>query len=153
MTQADSPLTYEQACDADFDALARLRIAAMRESLEAVGRFDPERARERLRAGFRPQDTQHIVLSGARVGFFTLTRHDAHWSLDHLYLVPAQAGRGTGSRVMTEITRRADPARMPIQVGALRGSRSNHFYVLHGFRMTSEDTYDIYYVRDPHPIP
>jgi len=145
-------IAYEQACDADFDALARIRIAAMRESLEAVGRFDPERARERLRAGFRPQDTQHIVLSGARVGFFALTRHHAQWSLDHLYLVPEQSGQGTGSRVMAEINRRADTAGALLKVGALRGSRSNRFYASHGFRIASEDTYDIYYVRDPQPV-
>jgi hypothetical protein len=38
---------------ADFDSLVALRIAAMRESLERVGRFDPERARERWGAGLK----------------------------------------------------------------------------------------------------
>ena len=48
--------------EADFDELASLRIAAMRESLERVGRFDPERARERLRATFDPMHTHGIVV-------------------------------------------------------------------------------------------
>ncbi|MGI4861585.1 MAG: GNAT family N-acetyltransferase [Janthinobacterium lividum] len=151
MTRADHPLTYEPACDDDFDALAQLRIAAMRESLEAVGRFDPDRARERLRSGFRPQDTHHIALSGVRVGFYALTRHPDHWSLDHLYLHPAHAGHGVGSQVLATICARADLAGMPLHVGALRGSRSNRFYASHGFVTTSEDAYDLYYVRHPRP--
>jgi len=42
-------LTFVGVTLADFDELAALRIAAMRESFESVGRFDPERSRERLR--------------------------------------------------------------------------------------------------------
>ncbi|MCY0386839.1 GNAT family N-acetyltransferase [Robbsia sp. Bb-Pol-6] len=148
--QAHPPLTYEPACDDDFDALAQLRIAAMRESLEAVGRFDPERARARLRAGFRPQDTRHVVLSGKRVGFYALTQRRDHWALDHFYLHPEQTGHGLGSRVLADIARRADLAGMPVRLGALRGSRSNGFYAARGFVVTGEDEYDIHYVRQPH---
>ena len=45
----------EPVAESDFESLAALRIEAMRESLEQLGRFDPERARERLRAGFEPR--------------------------------------------------------------------------------------------------
>ena len=41
-------LTMRKACESDFEALVALRIAAMRDSLERVGRFDEKRARERL---------------------------------------------------------------------------------------------------------
>src|SRR5437660_5430228 len=44
----------------DFEALVALRIAAMRESLERIGRFDPARARERFAAGFDPARTRHV---------------------------------------------------------------------------------------------
>jgi len=36
------------------EALVAIRIAAMRESLERIGRFDRQRARERFLAGFDP---------------------------------------------------------------------------------------------------
>ena len=35
----------------DFDVMLAIRIGAMRESLERLGRFDPARARERLAQG------------------------------------------------------------------------------------------------------
>ncbi|VVE84806.1 GNAT family N-acetyltransferase [Pandoraea sputorum] len=41
-------LTFSPTTQSDADLLASLRIAAMRESLERIGRFDPQRARERF---------------------------------------------------------------------------------------------------------
>jgi hypothetical protein len=46
----------------DFDDMVALRIEALRESLERLGRFDPVRARERLAAGFAPEHMRHIEL-------------------------------------------------------------------------------------------
>ena len=50
---AEPALRYPAVSEADFEDLLALRIAAMRESLERLGRFDPERARSRLQATFR----------------------------------------------------------------------------------------------------
>ena len=44
---AEPALRYPAVSEADFEDLLALRIAAMRESLERLGRFDPERARSR----------------------------------------------------------------------------------------------------------
>jgi len=61
-----NPINVELApvAEGDFEELAGLRIAAMRESLERMGRFDPERARERLRSSFVPERTRFVVLGG-----------------------------------------------------------------------------------------
>ena len=40
--------------------LAAMRVAAMKPSLEAVGRFDPERARNRFLESYQPEDTSII---------------------------------------------------------------------------------------------
>ena len=56
----DLPVT-----EADFEALLAIRIEAMRDSLERLGRFDPERARARLRSTFRPEHTWIIERDGA----------------------------------------------------------------------------------------
>ncbi len=42
-------VAFSAVTAANFDELVAIRITAMRDSLERVGRFDPERARERLR--------------------------------------------------------------------------------------------------------
>jgi GNAT superfamily N-acetyltransferase len=151
MNAALPVLEFAAVTDADFDALADLRIAAMRPSLERVGRFDPQRARQRLRASYAPDDTLAIVMDGVRVGFYTLRREadGKALKLDHLYVLPGWQGMGIGAAVLRRVFERADALGLPVRVGALRDSPSNRFYKRHAFTQTGEDTWDIYYERLP----
>ena len=146
--------SLEPVDPSDFDALVALRIAAMQESLERIGRFDPERARARLAASFEPARTRHIVVDGARVGFVVVKPQVAEWLLDHLYLHPTAQGHGTGAAVMAQVMAEADAANMPLRVGALNGSDANRFYQRCGFVLVEATELDNYYVRKAHaPLP
>lgn len=134
---------------ADAPALADLRVQAMRESLEAIGRFDPQRARERFLASFTPEDTQTLVTDGERIGFVVIRCRPDHILLDHLYILPAHQGRGFGAQVLQRIFAEADAAELPVRVGALKGSRSNDFYRHHGFVLVEAAEWDNHYVREP----
>lgn len=131
----------------DFEQLLALRIVAMRESLERIGRFDPERARQRFRDSFVPECTRHVLSRGQRVGFVAVTRSDEGLSLDHLYVHPDEQGRGIGSAVLSLIFDEADALGQSVRVCALRGSASNRFYARHGFVLVEEGPWDLYYVR------
>ncbi len=144
-------ITFSAVSMADFDELVALRIAAMRDSLERVGRFDPERARERLRKSFYPEDTEFIVLDGQRIGFYTFRPADDGFHLDHLYVHPSCQCRGVGSHVLRHLLSESDARQMLVHLGALRDSPSNRFYQRHGFTQTAEDEWDIYYTRRPPP--
>lgn len=133
--------------EADFDALLAIRIEAMRDSLERLGRFDPERARARLRATFRPDHTWFIERDGARIGFYALRPDGDGLRLDHLYVVPAAQGLGVGGQVLGRLLHDADLRGLPVRVGALRGSDSNRFYRRHGFEPVAESEWDIDYLR------
>ncbi len=133
------------AQESDFDALSELRLAAMRESLQALGRFDPDRSRARLRAGFEPALTRHIIVDGERAGFYILDDRQAAWRLTHFYLSPEYSGRGIGSRVLRELCARARTLGASIELGALKGSRSNAFYLAHGFEKVGESEWDVEY--------
>lgn len=139
----------EPADVSDLEALVTLRIEAMRESLERIGRFDPVRARERFAHGFDPTNTRHIVHGGKRVGFVVLKPQGAELTLDHLYIRPAAQGRGLGSAVLCRLFAEADARELPIRVGALRESAVNRFYVRHGFALVERAEFDNYYVRPP----
>lgn len=141
--------SFEPAQAGDLDALAELRIAAMRDSLARIGRFDPARARERLAAGFSPAHTRHIVVDGQRVGFVVVKPQAEGLLLDHLYLRPGTQGRGLGGAVMSRLIEEADALGQPMRVGALRGSEANRFYLRHGFRQIGESEFDIDYLRSP----
>ena len=140
---------FEPATAEDFDALAGLRIEAMRESLERIGRFDPVRARERLRGSFSPVHTRHIVLHGERIGFVVVKPEANRLLLDHLYIRPGFQRRGIGSAVLAQVFAEADAAGLAMRVGALRGSDANRFYQRHGFQLVEEGEWDFYYLRLP----
>jgi len=154
--KAPSPaldITLCPACESDFEALVALRIEAMRESLERIGRFDPARARERFRSGFSPAQTQHILADGARVGFLVTRAQGEHLLLDHLYIRPGQQGRGIGAAVLQRVFAQADSLGLPVKVGALRGSDANRFYVRHGFEPLEQGEFDNYYLRPARAAP
>ena len=140
-------LAFSPAEAADAEALVALRIAAMRESLERIGRFDPQRARDRFLSTFTPELTRHVLVDGERVGFVVVRPCQGGLLLDHLYVHPAHQGRGIGAAVLAHVFADADAQRLPLRVGALRGSDSNRFYQRHGFRQVEESEWDIHYVR------
>ncbi len=132
MSQEPQSVVLEPASAPDFEALVAVRIEAMRESLERIGRFDPVHARERFRVGFSPEDTKHIVVGADQVGFLAAKPQNQYLLLDHLYIKPAHQGRGVGARVLQLVFAQAESLRLPVKVGALRESESNRFYKRHG---------------------
>jgi GNAT superfamily N-acetyltransferase len=135
------------AKEADAEELVILRIAAMRESLQRIGRFDPQRARERFLSGFSPKHTRHILQNGMRVGFVVVKPIEGGLLLDHLYILPEHQSLGIGAWVLWQIFTEADAHGECIRVGALKGSDSNRFYVRHGFDLVEKAEWDNYYVR------
>lgn len=145
----DDGFALETASAADFEALHALRLRAMRESLQALGRYDERRSRERLAEGFVPAHTQHIVVGGQRVGFLVLRRLSHSLRLNDLYIDPPFAGRGIGGAALRWVLAQADAAQLPVELVALKGSRANAFYQRHGFVCTGEGPWDIDYLRPP----
>lgn len=146
---------FEPVAASDFEAMLALRIRAMRPSLEALGRFDPDRARRVLTEGFAPAFMRHIVVGGERVGFTTLrpVEQGLAIELDHLYIEPAHQGRGIGAWVVDCAKSRADLLQLPLVVEALKDSDANRFYARHGFVESSRGEWDIQYRRRPQANP
>jgi len=135
-------LSFEPVVADDFESMAELRIAALRESLDRLGRFDPQRARERLRGGFAPEHMQHICRDGERIGYVTLKpSDDGVLRLEHLYIRPGAQGQGVGAWVMDWIKSH----RQDVTLSALRLSDANRFYHRHGFEVVGESEFDIDY--------
>jgi GNAT superfamily N-acetyltransferase len=140
-------ISFAPAGTEDAEALALLRVEAMRASLERLGRFNLERARQRFLSSFVPEHTRHIVAEGRRVGFVVVRPYQGELLLDHLYVRPSQQGRGIGAAVLQQVFAQADAARLPLRVGALRESDSNRFYERHGFVLVERSEWDNHYLR------
>jgi len=144
---ATRALVFEPAESGDFEALLDLRSEAMRESLQRIGRFDPDRSRARFLASFSPAQTRRILLDGEPIGFFATQPEEGALRLDHLYLHPAPQGRGIGAVVLGHVILEADLQALPLRVSALRDSSSNRFYLRHGFRLVEQGDFDNHYLR------
>ncbi|MBP5118493.1 GNAT family N-acetyltransferase [Pseudomonas protegens] len=135
----------------DLETLVQMRIAAMRESLERLGRFDPQRARERFAASFAAERCHFILSAGQLAGFIQSQSHGDHLRLQHLYVLPQFQGRGLGAKALEQLLERSANEQLPIHLDALRGSDSNRFYRRLGFVQVGESEWDIHYVRPADP--
>lgn len=142
---------FEEASEGDFQRLFELRLLTMRESLERIGRFDERRAFERFRGSFRPQYTRLIIADGALAGCVAVGPADGGLLLEHFYIAPERQGRGFGSGVLRRLLDEADDAGLPIRLSVLQQSEAGRFYARHGFTVTGEDEWDVYYERRPRP--
>ena len=140
-------VSLEWATEFDFASLNELRTLAMKESLERIGRYDPERSRERFRASFMPAETRHILLSGGRVGFVAVACRHEFLQLDHLYLHPNHQSLGIGKSVVRWLLTYADSVALPVKVVALKESESNRFYMNLGFNLVDSTEFDCHYLR------
>jgi GNAT superfamily N-acetyltransferase len=101
-------VTFAHTTSNDADTLVQIRIDAMRESLERIGRFDPVRARDRFLASFDARYCRYILVDGEKAGFVLVRPESAHLLLDHLYIVPAHQGKGVGAAVLDAVLADAD---------------------------------------------
>jgi GNAT superfamily N-acetyltransferase len=138
-------LEWKQAELRDGPELAELRVAAMKSSLEAIGRFDPVRARQRFLSSFSPEETVKIESHRKTVGFYVVRNRKDHLWLDHLYIEPSFQGKGAGVAVIDKIKDMASHENLPIRLCALRESPSNDFYISQKFVFQFEEEWDLHY--------
>jgi len=143
---------FGPAAPDDLDRLVDLRIAAMRDSLERIGRFDPVRARRRMVEQFQPDHTRLIWTGEALAGCVAFPPDGpGRRQLRHFYLHPDHSGRGLGGAVMAVLMAEADAEGRAVILTVVRESPANRFYPRFGFVETGRDEVDIFYARQPRP--
>lgn len=131
------------------EELVSIRLAAMKDSLQAIGRYDPLRARERFLCTFESENTKCMFDGDRMMGFYVLIAKSDHLFLDHLYIHPQYQGNGAGSQIIRRVKEVAVSSGLPIRLGALKLSESNNFYKNHGFVLTHQEEWDNYYECSP----
>jgi GNAT superfamily N-acetyltransferase len=144
-----TPFELVAVTEADFEDLLALRIDVMRPSLERLGRFDPQRARERFRGSFDAVSTWRIRVGGENAGCVALKADGDALRIDHFYLAAPWQQQGLGAAVLKQFIEQAKATRLPLRVAALVGSDANRFYERHGFVPVSRSEWDIEYVHAP----
>lgn len=133
----------------DVESIVEMRAVVMRPDLERLGRYDPDRVRQRFRDAFVPAHTLVVEADGAFAGCVALRPDGAELWLEHFYLVPALHGRGLGSAVLDVLLARADREARIVRLNVLQGSPARRLYERHGFILDAQDPVDIFMVRKP----
>lgn len=137
--------TLRPVGEADFEPLLDLSIRVLRADLDRVGRFDPERRRARMRAGFDPAVLSAIECQGVLVGCIAAAAATDHIEVHSFYLEPDTQGRGLGAAVFAAVTAR-HPG-LPVRIEVLKGSQVHRFWEKQGFIRTGEQDFDWLYER------
>ena len=133
--------------EVDFEPLLALRIDVMREHLERVLRYSPERARQFFRAAFDEPGMRLILVGDERAGCVAFRPGDDAIQIDSFYLARRFHNRGLGAAILKELLAEADALGKPVRLGVLHGSPADRFYERQGFVKVSEDNVERYYER------
>src|ERR1035437_4503349 len=142
-------IEFNDVHDGDFEELFQIRISSMKDSLSAIGRFDPQRARERLEESFRANETKFILYNDEKAGFFACTENSDRIFIKHLYIIPGMQSLGIAKHVLNSIKGYAKVKNVKITLLALKKSKANDFYKNNGFEWIYSQEWDNEYQWDP----
>jgi GNAT superfamily N-acetyltransferase len=133
--------------EADFEPLLALRIDVMREHLERVFRYKPERARRIFREHFDEPGLRLILVDDERAGCVGFRISEGEIKIDSFYLDRRYQNHGLGATILKVLLAEADAQDLPVRLEVLRGSPADRFYERHGFVKLGEDDVEAKYQR------
>lgn len=138
---------FEPVEEADFEPLLALRIDVMREHLERVGRFHPDRARRIFRDHFDEPGLRRLTIGGERRGCVGFRIAADAIRIDSFYLDRRLHNSGIGATILRTLLAEADALGLPVELDVLQGSPAGRFYERHGFVKQREDEIEANYRR------
>jgi GNAT superfamily N-acetyltransferase len=138
---------FAPVSEADFQPLLALRIDVMRDHLERVGRFTPERSRRVFRGHFDEPGLRLILVGDAMVGCVGFRVGPQFVTLDSFYLARHVQNGGLGSAIFKVLLAEADALGKPMRLEVLKQSPAGRFYLRHGFVPISEGEHDVMFER------
>lgn len=130
---------FAPASEAHFEPLLAIRIEVMREHLERVFRYDPERARRVFREHFAEPGLRLILVGDDIAGCVGFRIDEAEIKIDSFYLARRHHNRGLGTDILKVLLAEADAIGLPCELDVLLGSPADRFYERHGFVKQGQD--------------
>jgi GNAT superfamily N-acetyltransferase len=133
--------------EADFEPLLALRVEVMRDHLERVGRFTPERSRRVFRTHFDEPGLRLILVGDETAGCVGFRVGPDHVMLDSFYLATRFQNGGLGSEIFRTLLAESDALGKPMRLEVLKQSPADRFYLRHGFSRIGESDVDVMFER------
>lgn len=131
----------------DTEWLVGLKSRVLFSDLHRLGRWDPERSRERTLRDFQTAGSRVILVDGKPIGFVAVRAGDDTLWIEKFYIEQQFQGQGIGGQVLRWVLSEFADHR-PFRINVLQGSAARPLYERHGFVFEREDDVDVYLVRE-----
>jgi GNAT superfamily N-acetyltransferase len=149
MDHAGPPaITLRPATPADRAWVARVYLAAMRDTLDGIG-LSPAQQAGLLDAQWDAAEVRIIVAAGREVGWIQLAPAEGAVFVRTICVDAPYQGLGIGGTVLRMVMADAARERCAVTLGVVKGSRAHRLYQRLGFVQTHDDAWHVYLRRDP----
>jgi GNAT superfamily N-acetyltransferase len=130
-------ITTRTATSDDKDFLWELKVASMRQYVEAVYGWDDSSQYGFFELGFRPEAIQIIQYDGQDIGMYELRERDCI-ILARIEILPAFQGKGIGRTVIQQMVARVSKTGKPLRLQVFKVNPARKLYEGIGFLRTGE---------------
>lgn len=90
-----------------------------------------------------------IQLDGTPIGTMSVVEIEGDMEISQFFILPEYQNKGTGSRLLQMVLRRADMIKKTVKLSVLKGNRVKDLYRRHGFELVGHDDKFYYMERKP----
>lgn len=126
------------AISGDKDFLWKLKVASMRQYVEAVYGWDDTIQYGFFEKNFRPEGIQVIQYDGKDIGMFEYTERTEDWFLARIEIIPSFQGKGIGTTVIQQIIGHISNTGKPLRLQVFKINPAQKLYERIGFIRTGE---------------
>ena len=119
----------------EFAFAEKIYIDSMRSLMIGLGPWDEVERRAALRRSFKADDVNIISVKGMDIGWMQVSERDTDYNLAQVQLIEEYCGRGIGTRLITDLLRRARTEGRTVSLSAVRTNRAIALYERLGFRI------------------
>ena len=132
-------IALREATGADRAFLLDVRKQGLREDVVRVwGSWDDDRQGCYIDRLLSAGEVRVVCCDGADVGMLTVERREGSLHVENIVLLPPVQVAGVGTRLLSDVSRRADGLGLPSTLEVLRASRARGLYERLGFVSNGE---------------
>jgi len=141
-------ITLRPATPADRAWVARVYLAAMRDTLARIG-LSPGQQPGLLDAQWNAAEVRIISAAGREVGWVQVAPAEGAVFVRNICVDPPYQGLGIGGTVLRMVLADATRHGRAVTLGVVKGSRAQRLYRRLGFVQTHDDAVHVYLRHDP----
>jgi len=130
--------TLRPATIKDFDFLYHLKVACLKEYVDAAYGWDEEYQRQLFTDRFDPSTTQIIVVDGQVVGQLSVEEKEEELYIAGLYISPRWQNQGLGTSIIEDVVSAAIDQELGVRLQVLRVNPAHRLYERLGFEIYEE---------------